>query len=561
VVGALGWPLRALGRMSLAILIGVSLLLAAHIPGSAHSAAKSLPALWLDYNHPPRTGLEPIRASSLYPIALTNASLVGLLPSGKPAPDLATWKVSKNRLVYTFTIRPNARFSNGHPVTAEDAAFSIRRALSPSAKPTNGRFAFALVQGALEYLSGTTKTIPGVRVVDLRTLRITITEPAAYFLAEFALPNTADVLDPAVVAGKPLSPGDEYLTNSCVGNQGAGPFKFVCHDRTSNSHSFYSGHTPMYTLVPNPYYYGRKPRIKLELPAIPLSGDFLPDYKRYLAGKLDAATLPRVYIRQWKGKSSQYHTYPAPLIEYLTPNVHLPPFDNVHCRLAVAYALDRETLANKILDGTVRASYAVLPKGMLGYYSGQNNPHYSPARARSELAKCPGRTVPIELKYPTLSSDLTNEFSAIGTMLAAVGLNVKQTPISGDEWNTTVSQSLDRTHTQLIYDQWYQDYPDPQDYCTLLLRSGQFANIGNWSNPVYDRLVDRAGVILDRKMRAQLYIQAQHVALGQGAFISLNRHFTPRLIKPYVHGLTEGEVATDLVPKDYDWANLSISKH
>ena len=559
-VSASGRRLPSLSRISLAVLIGASLLLAAHLSSSARSAAKSLPALRLDYNHSPRTRLEPIRASSLYPIALTNASLVRLLPSGKPVPDLARWKVSKNRLVYTFTIRSNARFSNGHPVTAGDAAFSIRRALSPSAKPTNGIFAFALVQGALEYFAGKTKTIPGVKVVDSRTLKITITQPAAYFLAELALPNTADVLDPAVVAGKSLTPGNEYLTNSCIGNQGAGPFKFVCRDRTSNPHSFYSGRTPMYTLVPNPYY-GRKPRIRLALPAIPVSGDFLPDYKRYLAGTLDAATLPRAYIRRWKGKSSQYHTYSAQPIEYLTPNVHLPPFDNVHCRLAVAYALDRETLANKILGGTVRPSYAVLPKGMLGYYAGQNNPHYSPARARSELARCPGRTIPFELKYPALSSDLSNEFGAISTMLQTVGLNVKLTRISRDDWDTAVGQSLDRTHTQIIYDQWYQDYPDPQDYCTVLLRSDQYANIGNWSNRAYDRLVDRAGVILDRKVRAQLYIQAQHIALGQGAFISLNRHFTPRLIKPYVHGLTEGEVVTDLVPADDDWARVSIGKH
>jgi ABC-type oligopeptide transport system substrate-binding subunit len=56
-------------------------------------------------------------------------------------------------------------------------------------------------------------------------------------------------------------------------------------------------------------------------------------------------------------------------------------------------------------------------------------------------------------------------------------------------WGQTVSHPLDATHTQLVLSNWAQDYPDPQDYCSLLLRSGQPLAVGGWSNRQYDHLV------------------------------------------------------------------------
>jgi oligopeptide transport system substrate-binding protein len=313
----------------------------------------------------------------------------------------------------------------------------------------------------------------------------------------------------------------------------------------------------MYTLVPNRYYYGRKPTISIELPGIK-SADAA--YRQYLAGRLDTTGIPLVFLNRWKGKSKEYHAYASSLITYLTPNTHVAPFNNVHCRLAAAYAIDRDTLANNIAQGTQRPTYAVVPKGMLGYYGGKNNPHYSPSKARSELALCPGRTVPFELAYPTFG-ETANQFVAVAGMMASVGMNVRLKPLPPDVWFTVLSESLDQTNTQIVWNGFQQDYPDPQDYCTVLLRSDQRYNIGGWHNPRYDQLVDRADVEFNRKIRAKLYMQAQHIALSQGAIVSLTNQVTQELIKPYVHGLVGMEAYAQLVPEDYKWANVSLSKH
>jgi ABC-type oligopeptide transport system substrate-binding subunit len=555
-------PLRLLFRTGLATLVATSILLMGRIPSSAHPATKALSILRLDYYVLPATGsgtpswsLDPVldtRYGEQNTLALVQANLVRLLPSGKPASDLATWKASKNDLVYTFTIRRNARFSNGHDVTAQDAAFSLERALAPSTNSPVAKGYLGLIRGASDYSAGKTKTLSGVKVLGRRTLQITITRPVAYFLAELAY-STADVLDPSVVAGKPIGGPRDYLTNTCRANQGAGPFRFVCHDGSSTPHSFYSGHTPRYTLVPNPYYYGRKPHVEISLPQSQPTA--LASYKLYLLGKLDTSALPAPYLNRWKG-TKEYRPAPSSRVTYLIPNTQSPPFDNLHCRLAVAYAVDRTTLAEKILGGTERATYAVVPSGMLGYYAGKDNPHYSTSRARAELASCPGRTAPFSFKYV---SGIEGE--AVANNLAAAGLNVRPTPLSGDDWLKVVSRPLDKTNTQLVTSAWTEDYPDPQDYCTILLHSGQPYNVGGWHNATYDRLVDRAELTLKRNERAQLYIQAQHIALGQGGFISLTNAIRPGLLKPYVHGMVGSEWTEGFLPRDGDWANVTISKH
>jgi len=74
-------------------------------------------------------------------------------------------------------------------------------------------------------------------------------------------------------------------------------------------------------------------------------------------------------------------------------------------------------------------------------------------------------------------------------------------------------------------------------------------------------LVDRADVALNRATRAALYIRAQHLALSQGAFITLSNALSYELIKPYLHGLVTTEAYFYAEAKDLDWAKVTISRH
>jgi ABC-type oligopeptide transport system substrate-binding subunit len=523
---------------------------------SGPSSTGSRPLLRLDY-----FVAEPTLASTLDPaqvsgsteadtIALVNANLVKILPSGKIAPDLATWSVDSSRKVYTFTIRPNAKFVNGDPVTAADAAYSIRRALAPATVSRVAMTYLGDIQGAAEYNAGHATTLSGVTVVNDRTLRITLDRPIAYFLYTLAYP-TADVLDKRVVEGKPASSTNNFLTNNCPGNQGAGPFKFVCHGT-----GFYpTGETPKYDLVPNPNYYGAKPTVNLELPGV---STIDVAYKMYQAGQLDTSPVPTVYLNKWKG-SPQLLTFPTSIVTYLTPNTKAAPFSNTHCRLAAAYAIDRETIANDVLHGASRAFYGVVPEGMLGFIGKSGVPTYDLQKARYEFAQCPYKSTPVTIKYPTGSSDADATYLAVAHMLTQVGFKASAAPIAVHQWLTDVSEPLSASNTTLIRNGWQQDYPDPQDYVTLLLNSSSNYDIGQWKNDTFDRLTNQADVTGNTARRAQMYERAQKIALNDGAWISLTNALGHQVVSPKVHGLVGTSAYGDLVPKDGNWANVSVS--
>jgi ABC-type oligopeptide transport system substrate-binding subunit len=341
------------------------------------------------------------------------------------------------------------------------------------------------------------------------------------------------------------------LTQNCTGNQGAGPFKFVCN----GNRFFPAGQTPVYTLVPNPYYYGNKPDIKVSLPGIS-TVDLA--YKMYGAGQLDTTPVPTAYINRWQGKP-ELLTFPTSVVTYLSPNTQTAPFSDVHCRLAVAYAIDRNTIAKGILHGATRPFYGVVPEGMLGFLGNEGVPSYNVSKAKAEFAQCPYKTTPVVIKYPTGSQDADATYLAVAHMLNEVGFNATTKPMLANQWYEAVSQPLSSTDTQIIRNGWQQDYPDPQDYVTLLLQSQSNYDIGGWKSTKFDEIVSQADVAGRDAVRARLYKQAERIALNDGAWIALTNALGHQLISTKVHGLVGTSAFGDIVPQGGDWSNVTIS--
>lgn len=542
--------------------VGVALVLASALTVSsrsqilAHQMGKSLPTVrlnWLVSEPKWVHSMDPAfvtDATSTPIVGMIQAGLVKQLPNGKVAPDLATWTVSKNHKVYTFTLRPNLRFSNGDMVTAQDAAYSITRSLAKDVSSPTGLTYLGHIVGAAELNDGKATTLRGLRVLSSRQLRITLDKPVGFFLPALTY-AAADVLDRKVVNGK--KPG-VAMTTTCKANVGAGPFKLVCLNGSSDLSSFYpSGSTPTITMVPNPYYYGHKPRIKALIPVVPSD---VVNYREYKQGGIDVTVVPSADIAR------EQHTrglmrFPTSNVSYLVPDVTTAPFNNVHCRLAVAYAIDRETLNKKVLHGTQTSLYDVVPRGMLGYYSGKDNPHYNPAKARAELAQCPGGIKNVQFPYPTGSTDSDNMAAALSAMWSAVGIDLKPKPLPMNSWYDILSQPLATTHTAITQFGWSMDYNDPQDYVTLLNKSDTPYNIGGFKSARFDRIVDQADVTASRKKRAALYIQAQHILVGGGYQITIGQGLQYFLVNPKVYGFVTS--LTGLQPRNGDWANISVS--
>jgi len=105
--------------------------------------------------------------------------LIGLDAHGEPVPELAeSWKVSADNKVYTIKLRPNLKYSDGSPMTAEDVAFTLTLVSDPS---YDGDFDISLahIEGADAYHAGKADSISGLKVLDPQTIQITTTQPGA----------------------------------------------------------------------------------------------------------------------------------------------------------------------------------------------------------------------------------------------------------------------------------------------------------------------------------------------------------------------------------------------
>ncbi|MBG0771611.1 MAG: hypothetical protein H0S82_07875, partial [Anaerolineaceae bacterium] len=119
------------------------------------------------------------------------AGLVAMKPDLSIIPDLASeWKVSPDGLVYTFTLRDGIQFASGKAITAADFAASWERAADPATNSTTSRTYLGDILGFKEKLDGEADEIAGVKVIDDRTLEVTLEKPVPYFLAKLTYPTS-----------------------------------------------------------------------------------------------------------------------------------------------------------------------------------------------------------------------------------------------------------------------------------------------------------------------------------------------------------------------------------
>jgi ABC-type transport system substrate-binding protein len=524
-----------------------------------HQGAANTLNWWANYGNAWPDSLDPAVGTSGPAIDaeyLVDANLVKFAyPSLKIVGSLAgKWTVTKGGTVYTFTIRPNARFSNGDPVTAEDAAWSITRALLPATGSKNAIVYLNHIVGAAAVAAGKTKKLTGMRVLGPKTIQMRLDKPVAFFLIALSN-NVADVLDKSVMQGKPAG---TYLTNTCAGNVGAGPFKFVCRNGSTNLDSFYpNGHSPYMDFVPNPFFYGSKPTITIHAPMTASSNDVL---RAYQAGEIDGAMLPPADVTLAKSMKG-FINVPQFDTDFITPNSQIAPFNNVHCRLAVAYAIDRVNITSKVLHGTYTPLYDILPPGILGYFGMLPSvPYYDAARAKSELSQCPGGLKNVTMTVQNAGPDIIREYDAIRSNLQKIGANLTIKPLSAIAWLKVVTQNMDTTKNQetITENLWTDDYPDPQDWLVNVLRSNAGDNVGGFSNKRFDSLVDRADLESNPAQRAKLYDDAQKIALTGGYWIAVGAVNGLYVISPRVHGLVAANGWT--WPVNNDWSKVRISR-
>lgn len=459
-----------------------------------------------------------------YNLALEEKILVNLFEGltahdaeGRVGPGAAeSWQVSDDGLVWTFHLRESGRWSDGEPVTAEDFAFAFRRLLAPETAASLAYFLYA-IDGAEAVNAGRAPPEQlGVRAVDARTLDIRLAQPFPFLAERLVYPTGFPV--PRHVLAKHgaawVKPGN------MVGN----------------------GAYLLEEWVPQGYVrLRRNPRfraaaeVRLERASFHPTADRNAAYNRYLSGELQIigdfppGQLPRLR------REMPRHVHVSPLLSimYLVFNVSAPPFDDVRVRRALALAIDRDLLADRVLGSGEQASASFVPPLVANYQSAVAPAPPDASAARALLAEAgydEARPLAITLRY-IAGADNKKVQVAIAAMWRAIGV---ETVLHHAELNAHFA-ALRQGEFEVAQAGWFGEN-NPEHYLELLMSSTGDVNYGRFQDAEVDALMAAAKGTAAVAPRIELLRQAEAAALARHPVVPLYSVAVRSLVSPAVRG-------------------------
>lgn len=464
---------------------------------------------------------------------LVFSGLVSFDPHLNLAPDIAeTWDVSEDGRIYTFHLRQNAKFHDGRAVTAADVVFSWERAASPALASDTADTYLGDILGVKEMIKGQADHISGLKIVDDRTLQVTIDSPKPYFLMKLTYP-TAFVVDQQNVQS-----GEEWARSP----NGTGPYKLK--EWQSNQYILYEANADFYLGAPSiPYVL-----IKLYAGV---------DTRLYETGEVDVAGVGIYDAGRFLDVTEPLHEELLSGVnlctEYIVFDVTKPPFDDISVRKAFSMAFDRQRYIDVVLRGQGLPAIGPFPPGLPGFdYALQGLP-YDPQKAREMLQQSkyggPQGLPPIVYTNPSIGSRLGLDVAALAEMWQQ-NLGVTIT-VENIEYDYFYDQIFSGKHGQLISGGWCADYPDPENFADVLFYTGSNFNNGGYSNPALDQLLEQARVERDATRRIDIYQQAEQIIVDDAPVLFTTHSLSYQLVKPYVKGYVFTPIAIPI--ERYMW--------
>jgi oligopeptide transport system substrate-binding protein len=473
------------------------------------------------------------------PGGITGAIFSGLVKISKDfkaIPDLAEkWDASSDGKVYTFYLRSNAVFQNGKVVTAKDVKYSWERALNPTTGSKKAKSFLGDILGAQDILTGKSTELTGVKIINDRTLQVTIDGPKPYFLDELAQP-VAFIVDKSNVAA-----GANWFNKP----NGTGAFKLKQWDKDQilileRNDKFYAGPAKLQNIVFK--LFAGRPMMMYE------NGEI--DQISVSTNDLDQVTDPSNPLNK-----DYVSTTNDKYIEYLGFNVTKAPFDDPKVRQAFGLALNIDKLIEVSLKGNAERSATILPPGIPGYNSELKPMSFDPVLAKKLISE--SKYGSVDQLPPVIMTVLYGtspiEDAIIGMWKQNLGITVTVEVVKElKEWY----QKRHDRQLQIFLAGWRADYNDPQNFIDVLFQSQSDENIGAYSNPNVDSALKNAAVEQDSSERLKKYQEIEKIILGDFAAIPLyTKYKDNNLIKPYVKGFNLSTMDINI------WAEISIISH
>ena len=471
--------------------------------------------------------LDPLKAVGLPEIQVIRDLFEGLTnqdAQGKIVPGVAqSWSSSDNK-TWVFTLRNNARWSNGDPVTAQDFVYSWQRLVDPK---NSSAFAWFAGLSGIEHAAAITKgeMTPdklGVVAQGKYQLKVTLDRPVPWF--------------PALVANVALFPVPQKIIAQ-AGDSWTAPGKLVGNGAYQLSERVVN---EKIVLTRNPHYWDDAHSVLTKVTFVPINEESSAT-KRYRSNDIDITeSFPKnMYALLKKTLPGEVYTPDQLGTYYYAFNTQKGPTADVRVRKALSWSIDRKVIAEKVLGTGEKPAWHFTPDVTAGFkplpvFMQQHDQDTLNAQAKSLLAAAgygPGKPLKLKLLYNTSESHQKIAIAVASMWKKNLGVDVT---LENQEWKTYID-SRNSGNFDVIRASWVGDYNEPSTFLNLLT-SGNSSNIARFSNTDYDAVIAKASRETSDQARNSDYNRAEQI-LAEQAPIAPNYQYTNgRLIKPWVKG-------------------------
>lgn len=457
---------------------------------------------------------------------------------GNLVPGVATgYEASEDKKTYTFTLREDAKWSNGEPVTAGDFVYAWRRAADPeTASPYQWFMELMSIENASEIVAGEAdpETL-GVTAVDDYTLEVKLTAPLPYF--------------PQMTTHATTFPSPQAVIEE-FGNDWTKPENIV-----SNGAYVLEEHLPgeRSVRVRNEQYWDNENTIIDRTVALVINDENVA-LTRYLADELDRTDIPAgQYPRLKEEYPEEAVSFPRLCNYYYTFNVSESgpeAFKDVKVRQALAMAVDRDIIVDKVMQGGQPPAYTFTPAAVAGFEP-PTLPWTDMSQAeRDQMAKDllaeagygPDNPLSFEMVYNT--SEAHEKVAVALSQLWKQKLGVEAT-LANMEWKVFLEERGNQNF-EMARGAWCGDYNEASTFLDLLDSQSGY-NDGKYSNARVDELLDEAKTSDDA---ASLYTEVEQILYDEMPVIPIYHYAGVYMLDGDLGGWPTGNVEQNWYSKD-----------
>jgi oligopeptide transport system substrate-binding protein len=468
--------------------------------------------------------LDPAEAADTFSYEVMDDLYEGLTtesPSGAVIPGVASsWSVNASGTQYTFQLRPDAQWSNGKPVRAQDFIAAWQRTLDPKqGSPVADDL--RLIVNAPAIIAGKSPVSAlGVEARGDSVLVVNLEQPAPYF--------------PQL-----LSHSAAYPIYTDTSARSHAPATWV-----SNGAYVLAGWSPttVVALAKNPHYWNRA---AVQIPRVEyvVASDSYAQFVRYRAGALDMTdTVPENAVAELRREhSTEFVTAPFLATAYYGLNLTAGPCKaNLPLRQALSMAIDRTRLVESLAFGQTPA-FGFVPPGTWNYgpqswaWKDLGDAERIAEAKRLYAAAGYSSRVPLRLRLLFNSNPAIKHTAIVVASMWREVLGI-ETELIDEEYRVFLQSRHDRSRWDVARLAWSADFNDASNFLDTL-RAHSSNNDPGYVNTTFDELLDAAAATADPSRRRELLEKSERLMLTDYPLVPLYFLVSKRLVKPYVQGV------------------------